>query len=138
MVQDADERRDELMERNEADGPLFKLTEDPRVTRVGRFIRRTSIDELPQLWNVVRGEMSMVGPRPGMPEEVVAWPDELAWRVRVTPGITGMWQVHGRSLASFEDYTRLDLYYVDNWSLATDLVLMAKTVPVVLLRRGAF
>jgi exopolysaccharide biosynthesis polyprenyl glycosylphosphotransferase len=138
MVVDADELRAELEDRNEADGPLFKLAADPRVTRVGAFLRKTSIDELPQLWNVLRGEMSMVGPRPGTPDEVSAWPEELGWRVRVTPGITGMWQVHGRSLASFEDYTRLDLYYVDNWSLATDLVLLAKTVPVVLLRRGAW
>lgn len=137
MVVDAEARRSELLEANEADGPLFKMRDDPRVTRVGRFLRRTSIDELPQLWNVVRGEMSLVGPRPALPHETEAWDPMLTQRLRVTPGITGMWQVNGRSESSFEDYTRLDLYYVDNWSLLIDLAILAKTLPVVLLRRGA-
>jgi exopolysaccharide biosynthesis polyprenyl glycosylphosphotransferase len=137
MVVDAEERREELLARNEADGPLFKIEDDPRVTRVGRFLRTTSIDELPQLWNVVRGEMSLVGPRPALPHETEAWDPLLTQRLRVTPGITGMWQVNGRSESSFEDYTRLDLYYVDNWSLLIDLAILAKTVPVVLLRQGA-
>jgi len=137
MVVDAEARRDELLAANEADGPLFKMRDDPRVTRVGRFLRRTSIDELPQLWNVVRGEMSLVGPRPALPHETEAWDPLLTQRLRVTPGITGMWQVNGRSESSFEDYTRLDLYYVDNWSLLIDLAILAKTVPVVLLRQGA-
>jgi exopolysaccharide biosynthesis polyprenyl glycosylphosphotransferase len=137
MVADAEARRDELLADNEADGPLFKMRHDPRVTRVGRFLRSSSIDELPQLWNVVRGEMSMVGPRPALPHETEAWDPLLTQRLRVTPGITGMWQVNGRSESSFEDYTRLDLYYVDNWSLLIDLAILAKTVPVVLLRRGA-
>ncbi len=137
MVQDAEARRDELLAVNEADGPLFKMRDDPRVTRVGRFLRKSSIDELPQLWNVVRGEMSMVGPRPALPHETEAWDPLLTQRLRVTPGITGMWQVNGRSESSFEDYTRLDLYYVDNWSLLIDLAILAKTVPVVLLRQGA-
>ncbi len=137
MVQDAEARRDELLDANEADGPLFKMRDDPRVTRVGRFLRKSSIDELPQLWNVVRGEMSLVGPRPALPHETEAWDPLLTQRLRVTPGITGMWQVNGRSESSFEDYTRLDLYYVDNWSLLIDLAILAKTVPVVLLRHGA-
>jgi exopolysaccharide biosynthesis polyprenyl glycosylphosphotransferase len=137
MVQDAEARRDELLAANEADGPLFKMRDDPRITRVGRFLRKSSIDELPQLWNVVRGEMSLVGPRPALPHETEAWDPLLTQRLRVTPGITGMWQVNGRSESSFEDYTRLDLYYVDNWSLLIDLAILAKTVPVVLLRRGA-
>jgi len=137
MVADAEARRAELLAANEADGPLFKMRDDPRVTRVGRFLRRSSIDELPQLWNVVRGEMSMVGPRPALPHETEAWDPLLTQRLRVTPGITGMWQVNGRSESSFEDYTRLDLYYVDNWSLLIDLAILAKTLPVVLFRRGA-
>ncbi|MCB0978080.1 MAG: sugar transferase, partial [Acidimicrobiales bacterium] len=107
MVVDAEERLAELLEHNEADGPLFKMADDPRVTRVGRFLRATSIDELPQLWNVLRGDMSMVGPRPALPHETEQWDALLVQRLRVKPGITGMWQVSGRSDASFEDYTRL-------------------------------
>lgn len=137
MVADAEARLAELRDRNEADGPLFKMAEDPRVTRVGRFLRKTSIDELPQLWNVLRGDMSLVGPRPALPHETEEWDALLAQRLRVKPGITGMWQVSGRSDTTFEDYTRLDLYYVDNWSLATDLAILAKTIPVVALRKGA-
>jgi exopolysaccharide biosynthesis polyprenyl glycosylphosphotransferase len=138
MVQDAEERLAELTDRNEADGPLFKIRDDPRVTRVGRVLRRLSLDELPQLWNVLRGEMSLVGPRPALPSEVAAWSEELHARLRVRPGITGMWQVGGRSEASFDEYVRLDLYYVDNWSLWIDLAILAKTIPAVLARRGAY
>ena len=137
MVTDAEDRLADLLASNEADGPLFKMKDDPRVTRVGRFLRATSIDELPQLWNVLRGDMSLVGPRPALPHETESWDALLAHRLRVKPGITGMWQVSGRSDSSFEDYTRLDLYYVDNWSLATDVAILARTVPAVLLRRGA-
>jgi exopolysaccharide biosynthesis polyprenyl glycosylphosphotransferase len=137
MVVDAEARLAELRELNEADGPLFKMANDPRITRVGRFLRVTSLDELPQLWNVLRGDMSLVGPRPALPHETEEWDALLTQRLRVKPGITGMWQVSGRSDTSFEDYTRLDLYYVDNWSLATDLAILAKTIPVVLLRKGA-
>ena len=137
MVTGAEDQLAELLTSNEADGPLFKMKDDPRVTRVGRFLRATSIDELPQLWNVLRGDMSLVGPRPALPHETEAWDALLAHRLRVKPGITGMWQVSGRSDTSFEDYTRLDLYYVDNWSLATDVAILARTVPAVLLRRGA-
>jgi exopolysaccharide biosynthesis polyprenyl glycosylphosphotransferase len=137
MVADADRRKAELRARNEAEG-LFKIADDPRITPVGRILRRTSLDELPQLWNVLRGEMSLVGPRPALPSEVEAWGPEVHQRLEVKPGITGMWQVSGRSSASFEDYTRLDRYYVDNWSLWTDLAILAKTVPTVLLHRGAY
>ncbi|MCU1452199.1 MAG: putative UDP-galactose phosphate transferase (WeeH) (Modular protein) [Acidimicrobiales bacterium] len=137
MVSDAEAQLAGLAALNEADGPLFKMRSDPRVTRVGRVLRKTSIDEIPQLWNVLRGEMSLVGPRPALPHETEEWDALLTQRLRVKPGMTGMWQVSGRSDTSFEDYTRLDLYYVDNWSLATDLAILAKTIPVVLLRRGA-
>jgi lipopolysaccharide/colanic/teichoic acid biosynthesis glycosyltransferase len=113
------------------------LTHDPRVTRVGAFLRKSSIDELPQLWNVLKGEMSLVGPRPALPSEAAEWSIELGDRLRVRPGMTGMWQVSGRSEASFDEYTRLDLYYVDNWSLLIDLGILVKTVPALLARRGA-
>jgi exopolysaccharide biosynthesis polyprenyl glycosylphosphotransferase len=138
MVVGAEQMIDELQHGNEADGPLFKLRDDPRVTRVGRFLRKTSLDELPQLWNVLRGEMSIVGPRPALERETEGWTPALALRLRVKPGITGMWQVNGRSASSFEDYTRHDLYYVHNWSLLTDLAIVMKTIPVVLFRRGAY
>jgi lipopolysaccharide/colanic/teichoic acid biosynthesis glycosyltransferase len=124
------------------DGEPFQvlklLQDDPRVTRAGRILRKLSIDELPQLWNVLRDEMSMVGPRPALPDEVDQWSPELFQRLRVKPGITGMWQVSGRSSASFAEYVRLDLYYVDNWSLVNDLVIVAKTIPAVLFSRGAY
>jgi exopolysaccharide biosynthesis polyprenyl glycosylphosphotransferase len=137
MVADAEARLREITHLNEADGPLFKMRDDPRVTRIGKLLRRMSIDELPQLINVLRSEMSMVGPRPALPREVEQWNDELRNRLRVSPGITGMWQVSGRSDTSFEDYQRLDLYYVDNWSLVTDLAIVMRTVPAVLKRQGA-
>jgi exopolysaccharide biosynthesis polyprenyl glycosylphosphotransferase len=137
MVVDAEARRRELLDRNEADGPLFKIRDDPRVTRVGRLLRRVSIDELPQFWNVLRGEMSVVGPRPALPEEVAAWPEPVRGRLRVLPGITGMWQVSGRSDAGFDEYVRLDLAYVDNWSLAHDVEIVARTVGVVVTAKGA-
>jgi exopolysaccharide biosynthesis polyprenyl glycosylphosphotransferase len=138
MVCNAEELMADLRMRNEVNGPLFKLKDDPRVTRVGRILRRLSLDELPQLWNVLRGEMSLVGPRPALPHEVTGWTPQLHQRLMVKPGITGMWQVNGRSNASFEDYERLDLYYVDNWSLLTDLAIVAKTVVAVLRRQGAY
>jgi exopolysaccharide biosynthesis polyprenyl glycosylphosphotransferase len=138
MQVDAERTLAALKSQSEVDGPLFKMRNDPRVTRVGRVLRSWSIDELPQLWNVLRGEMSIVGPRPALPGETSGWSAQLQNRLRVKPGITGMWQVNGRSSSSFEDYERYDLYYVDNWSLLTDLAIIAKTIPVVLLRRGAF
>lgn len=138
MVADAEEMLDDLRDRSEVDGPLFKMRDDPRLTRIGTLLRKTSLDEVPQLWNVLRGEMSMVGPRPALPTEVSEWSEEVRNRLRVKPGITGMWQVNGRSQTSFDDYVRHDLYYVDNWTLLTDLAIVAKTVPVVLFRRGAY
>lgn len=138
MVNDAEGRLADLRHHNEADGPMFKMRSDPRVTRVGRLLRRFSLDELPQLWNVLRGEMTLVGPRPALPEEMRQWGAEVHHRLSVNPGITGMWQVSGRSNLSFEDYTRLDLYYVDNWSLWRDVVILFRTLPALLSRRGAF
>jgi exopolysaccharide biosynthesis polyprenyl glycosylphosphotransferase len=137
MVTDAEAKLAELAQFNEADGPLFKMKHDPRITRVGRIIRKLSIDELPQLWNVIKGEMSLVGPRPALAKEAAEWQGRLHERLRVQPGLTGMWQVHGRSSASFDDYERLDLYYVDNWSLTQDLIILARTIPAVLASKGA-
>jgi exopolysaccharide biosynthesis polyprenyl glycosylphosphotransferase len=134
----ADAMLAELRHLSEADGPLFKLRDDPRVTRVGRWLRRWSIDEIPQLWNVVRGEMSVVGPRPPLPEEVLAYEDWHFARLEAPPGITGLWQVSGRSDLSFEDYVRRDLFYVENWSLTYDLFIVLKTIPAVLRRNGAY
>ncbi len=138
MVTNAEEILADLMEDNEGAGPLFKMKDDPRVTKVGRFLRKTSLDELPQLFNVVKGQMSLVGPRPALASEMAAWESDLYGRLRVKPGITGMWQVSGRSETSFEEYTRLDLYYVDNWSLVVDLSILARTVPAVLKSDGAY
>jgi exopolysaccharide biosynthesis polyprenyl glycosylphosphotransferase len=138
MVSSAEDLIVDLRALNQADGPLFKLRDDPRVTPVGRFLRRYSIDELPQLWNVLKGEMSLVGPRPALAAEMAAWSPELHNRLRVKPGVTGMWQVSGRSNCSFAEYTRLDLYYVDNWTLWSDLAIVAKTLPTLLSGRGAY
>lgn len=137
MVTNAEELKAELAEQNEAEGPLFKIKHDPRITRVGRILRKLSIDELPQLWCVLNGTMSMVGPRPALPEEAAQWSPSVAERVRVHPGVTGLWQVSGRSSSSFEDYKVLDLYYVDNWSLPHDLSICVKTVRTVLTGSGA-
>ncbi len=138
MVADAESQLEELRELNEADGPLFKIRDDPRITKVGRVLRKFSIDEFPQLWNVLRGEMSIVGPRPALPAEMSLWTTDLHERLRVRPGITGMWQVNGRTDSAAKDYVRLDLYYVDNWSLLMDLIIVAKTIPAVLSGRGAY
>jgi len=137
MYDGADAMKSDLMVHNESDGPLFKMRDDPRVTRVGRLLRAFSIDELPQFWNVIRGDMSVVGPRPALPSEVAQWEDDVYERLRVLPGVTGMWQVSGRSEATFDEYKRLDSYYVDNWSLAHDVGIVARTITVVFGRRGA-
>jgi exopolysaccharide biosynthesis polyprenyl glycosylphosphotransferase len=137
MTADAEQKRQQVIARNGADSRLFKMHDDPRVTRVGKFHRKTSIDELPQLWNVLRGDMSIVGPRPALPEEMAQWDSETIERLQVLPGITGMWQVSGRSDTDFEQYRRLDLYYVDNWSLLSDLSIMARTFSVVVFGKGA-
>ena len=135
MSIDAEERLTELVVR---DHVLVKDVNDPRVTRPGRFIRRFSLDELPQLWNVVRGDMSLVGPRPPLPEEVEKYEDDMLRRLNVLPGMTGLWQVSGRSDLSWEDTVRLDLYYVDNWSMVQDVLILARTVSAVLASRGAY
>ncbi|MET0143295.1 MAG: sugar transferase [Ilumatobacteraceae bacterium] len=137
MVADADARKAELADLNEADGPMFKMARDPRVTRVGAVLRKYSIDEIPQFVNVLKGEMSVVGPRPALASEVEQWTDDVHDRLRVLPGITGMWQVSGRSDTTFDEYKRLDQYYVDNWSLLHDVRILVRTVGVVLTQRGA-
>ena len=123
---------------NDADGLLFKLREDPRITRLGRVLRRWSIDELPQLFNVVRGEMSLVGRRPPVPSEVEQYAEDVHRRLLVKPGVTGLWQVSGRSDLPWDECVRLDLHYVENWSVTFDLVIMARTVLAVISRRGAY
>ena len=135
MVPDAEERLVDLTFANERqDGPLFKLTQDPRRTKVGRILERTSIDELPQLFNVLRGDMSLVGPRPALPHEVAQFDEELRGRQRVLPGITGLWQVEGRENPAFDVYRRLDLFYVENWSVGFDLAILLATLQSVFLR----
>jgi exopolysaccharide biosynthesis polyprenyl glycosylphosphotransferase len=138
MTVDAESRRGELEALNEADGALFKIHEDPRVTRVGRVLRRYSLDELPQLVNVLLGEMSLVGPRPPLPVEVDAYPPDVHRRLVVKPGMTGLWQVSGRADLDWEEATRLDLQYVENWSLTLDLSILWKTGRAVLSRAGAY
>lgn len=138
MVVDADSMLAELAGRNDADGVLFKLKRDPRITRLGASLRKLSVDELPQLFNVLRGEMSVVGPRPPLRHEVEAYPDDMHRRMLVRPGLTGLWQVSGRSDLSFDEAVRMDLYYVDNWSLVGDVIILLKTVRAVLTRKGAY
>jgi exopolysaccharide biosynthesis polyprenyl glycosylphosphotransferase len=138
MCVDAEERIVDLKEQNEATGPLFKIREDPRCTRVGRFLRRTSLDELPQLWNVLCGEMSIIGPRPALGSEVQEYAPWHRRRLEVAPGITGLWQVSGRSDLTFDEGVLLDVYYIENWSLFLDLRILIKTIPSVLLGAGAY
>lgn len=137
MQADADAQKILYLDLNEATGPYFKLTSDPRVTRVGRFIRRFSLDEIPQVLNVLRGDMSLVGPRPALASEVAEYPDWFRRRLVVRPGLSGLWQVSGRFLVPFAEATRLDVSYVDHWSLALDLQILARTPGVVLSGRGA-
>ncbi|WP_051722871.1 sugar transferase [Streptomyces albus] len=138
MVADAEQRRAELSAANEQDGPLFKMRRDPRVTRVGRWLRRSSLDELPQLVNVLRGEMSLVGPRPPLPDEVAQYDEVAMRRLAVKPGLTGLWQISGRSDLSWDESVALDLRYADNWSLRGDLDLLARTFRAVVDGRGAY
>ncbi|NUP75894.1 MAG: sugar transferase [Sinomonas sp.] len=138
MVRDAEARLAELRAKNEGSGPLFKLQDDPRVTRVGRFMRRYSIDELPQLFNVLKGEMSLVGPRPPLPTEVETYDRSAHRRLLVKPGLTGLWQVSGRSDLSWDDAIRLDLYYVENWSMVQDVVILFRTLRAVFGTAGAY
>lgn len=138
MVVDAERLKGALLEDNEFDGVLFKIRNDPRITRVGAFLRKYSLDELPQLLNVLRGEMSLVGPRPPLPEEVGKYGADVRRRLVVKPGMTGLWQVSGRSDLTWEESVRLDLRYVENWSLILDLQILWKTWSVVTRGEGAY
>jgi lipopolysaccharide/colanic/teichoic acid biosynthesis glycosyltransferase len=141
MVADAELRQAELVRDNIHDGGnrIFKLPNDPRLTPVGKFLRRSSIDELPQLWNVLRGEMSLVGPRPALPSEVLRYEPHHFVRFEVLPGITGPWQVGGRNaIKDFEEVVRLESNYVRGWTLWRDLVILIRTVPAVISMKGAF
>ncbi len=132
MVHDAEGRLGEVAPRNEVRGPGFKLTDDPRLTRTGRFLRRSSLDELPQLWNILGGEMSLVGPRPALPAEVAAYEPWQRRRLCVKPGLTGLWQVSARNDDDVDRWVRLDLAYIDGWSLRLDVTILARTLPAVL------
>jgi lipopolysaccharide/colanic/teichoic acid biosynthesis glycosyltransferase len=138
MVCDAEAKVQMLRDENEATGPLFKMRNDPRRTRVGRFLRRMSLDELPQLWNVLKGEMSLIGPRPALPSEVRKYAPWHRRRLEVRPGITGLWQVSGRSDLTFDEMVMLDVYYIENWSPFLDLRILLKTIPTVIFGSGAY
>ncbi|GAA1264684.1 hypothetical protein GCM10009589_16800 [Arthrobacter pascens] len=138
MVADAETRLADLASQNEGNGLLFKIKDDPRVTPIGRLLRKFSLDELPQLLNVLAGSMSLVGPRPPLPREVEAYENDVRRRLLVKPGLTGLWQVSGRSNLSWQDSVRLDLYYVENWSLAGDVIIMFKTFRAVFHGTGAY
>jgi len=137
MVVDADRQLQQLITKNEQTGPVFKMRNDPRVTRIGRVIRKFSIDELPQLFNILKGDMSIVGPRPPVPSEVAQYKPWQRRRLSVRPGLTCFWQVQGRNEIGFDEWMLLDLQYVDQWSVAKDLELISRTVPVVVTGRGA-
>lgn len=138
MYVDAEDRKDDLVSANEADGPVFKMKNDPRVTPVGRVIRKLSIDEIPQLINVIKGEMSLVGPRPPLPSEMIKYEYHQLRRLDVTPGITGLQQVSGRSDLSFEEWIALDIEYVERRSLWFDFVILLRTIPAVISTKGAY
>lgn len=138
MVEDAEERLKSLLKYNEMKGPVFKMSNDPRITKIGKILRRFSLDELPQLWNVLKGDMSLVGPRPPLPSEVEKYQPWQRRRLSMRPGLTCLWQVNGRNkINDFDEWVRLDLEYIDNWSLGLDFKILFKTVPVVLLGIGA-
>lgn len=138
MRQGAEEEQARLMSLNEASGPLFKIRNDPRLTRIGRILRRTSLDELPQLFNVLKGEMSLVGPRPPVPSEVEQYQPWHRQRLEVAPGITGLWQVSGRSDLDFDEMCLLDLYYIESWSFWMDVQIILRTIPALIFGRGAY
>jgi len=138
MTEGAEERLKELLKHNEMNGPVFKIEKDPRLTSVGKFLRKSSIDELPQLWNVLKGDMSLVGPRPPLPKEVQSYDNWQRRRLSMRPGITCLWQANGRNrISDFNEWTKLDLEYIDNWSLGLDFKILLKTIPAVLFARGA-
>jgi exopolysaccharide biosynthesis polyprenyl glycosylphosphotransferase len=138
MDADAHATRDQLEASNEASGPLFKIQDDPRVTRVGKWLRKFSFDEFPQIVNVLRGEMALVGPRPPLPEESEKYTDHHWRRMEVVPGMTGLWQVSGRSRLTFDEMIRLDLFYIENWSVGFDMSIILRTLPAVILARGSY
>jgi lipopolysaccharide/colanic/teichoic acid biosynthesis glycosyltransferase len=138
MIVDAEQRKAQLIALNESDGVLFKMRKDPRVTRVGAFLRRYSLDELPQLINVLIGNMSLVGPRPALPAEAILYADHVRRRLAVRPGITGLWQVNGRSDLPWDEAVRLDVRYVENWSFVLDLQILWKTWSAVISGAGAY
>ncbi len=137
MVENAEQLRKALEKDNEQDGPVFKISNDPRVTAIGRFIRKYSIDELPQFVNVLRGEMTIVGPRPALPSEVLQYEPRYLRRLTVKPGLTCYWQISGRNRIGFEQWMSLDLQYIDNWSLTIDMKIILKTFPAVFKGAGA-
>ncbi|MFN2118713.1 MAG: sugar transferase [Candidatus Promineifilaceae bacterium] len=138
MIIGAEKQKLSLQGQNEADGPIFKIKDDPRLTKVGRWLRRTSLDELPQIYNVILGQMSLVGPRPPLPEEVEQYKSWQKQRLTVIGGITGLWQVSGRSDLTFDELCLLDIYYIENWSLTFDIRILLQTIPYVLFGRGAY
>src|SRR6185503_5850506 len=138
MVKDAHLKRHHVEHLNEADGPVFKIASDPRITPIGRFMRSTSLDEVPQFWNVLRGDMSLVGPRPPIPEEVAQYEPWQLRRLDVRPGLTCLWQISGRSRIGFQEWMRLDLEYIRHRSLKLDLKILLRTIPAVLSREGAY
>jgi lipopolysaccharide/colanic/teichoic acid biosynthesis glycosyltransferase len=138
MVEDAEQQKEGLVWLNEATGPLFKIKNDPRITKTGAWLRKTSLDELPQLFNVIKGDMSLVGPRPALPDEVNRYNALSMKRLLVMPGMTGVWQVNGRSNATFEEMINYDLCYIKDWSLRTDIEILFKTIPAVLKNHGAY
>jgi len=138
MYKDAEKQQKMLEALNEMDGPVFKIRKDPRITPVGKFLRKFSIDELPQLFNVFIGHMSLIGPRPPLPNEVIQYETWQRRRLSMRPGITCLWQISGRNEIDFEEWMRLDLEYLDNWSLWVDIKILVKTIPVVLFGSGAY
>ncbi len=138
MYKNAEQMQASLLAQNEAQGPIFKMKDDPRVTGIGKFLRRTSLDEIPQLLNVIKGDMSLVGPRPPLPREVAQYEEWQKARLAVKPGLTGLWQVRGRSDLSFDEGVLMDLYYIENWSLRLYYQILLRTVPAVLFSRGAY
>ena len=138
MVPDADQLLEQYLDKNEIEGAMFKLKKDPRVTRLGRFLRKTSLDELPQLINVLKGEMALIGPRPPLEREVFSYSEQEKLRLSIAPGCSGLWQVSGRNELTFQEMVELDLYYIENMNLWLDLRIIMKTIGVVFLPKGAF
>lgn len=138
MVSNAEELLEKLLDQNEIRGAMFKMKDDPRITRIGKFIRKTSFDELPQLWNVIRGEMSLVGPRPPLPREVAEYSNYDKLRLQVTPGCTGLWQVSGRNNLNFDEMLKLDLEYIEQRSLWLDIKVILRTVKIMILPNSAY